>query len=189
MFIYIIGKFGSAKLTLFAKYIPYTPGVKVLDLGCGPATNTFLYCSDDYLGIDISDKYIKSAQRLFPKHNFLCCNFMSLHDKHKDSYDLIIMSGLLHHLGDEMATKFIEKASELLKNGGHLITIDNCLHPNQSNLKQRIILQDRGKFVRSINELNALMPKAYFNISMHIEENLLLIPYTHLILVCKSIKI
>ena len=73
-----MGIFGRAKLVLFSKYMPYTPGVKILDLGCGPATNTYLYCPGDYLGIDISDRYIKSAQRQFPNHKFMCCDLTKL---------------------------------------------------------------------------------------------------------------
>ena len=99
------------------------------------------------------------------------------------------MSGLLHHLDDKTADKFIKKAGKVLKVGGHLIIIDNCLHSRQSNIKQRIILQDRGKFVRGINELNSLVLREDFEVSMHIEENLLLIPYTHIIFVCKRLNV
>ena len=113
--------------------MPYTPGVKILDLGCGPATNTYLYCPGDYLGIDISDRYIKSAQRQFPNHKFMCCDFMSLNNEYQNSYDLIIMSGLLHHLDDKTADKFIKKAGKVLKVGGHLIIIDNCLHSSKQH--------------------------------------------------------
>lgn len=185
-FIYIIGKFNFAKLILFSKYIPYTPGEKVLDLGCGPATNTSIFNSNDYFGIDISDTYIKTARKLFPKYSFLKSNFLSLNGEYDDSFDLILMSGLLHHLTDEMALEFTKKACKLLKIGGHLITIDNCLHSQQSKFKQKIILRDRGKFVRGIDALKALIPATNFVVTSHIEEDLLLIPYTHLILVCKK---
>ena len=52
-----LGKFGIAKLSLFAKYLPYTPGMKVLDLGCGPASSCMIFRPEDYLGIDTNENY------------------------------------------------------------------------------------------------------------------------------------
>ena len=64
-----IGKFGISQLQLFSKYVPYTPGMSILDLAV-PGTNTKSFMPSDYLGIDISTRYIESARASNPNHEF-----------------------------------------------------------------------------------------------------------------------
>lgn len=186
-FMYILGKFGTARLYIFAKYLPYTPGMKVLDLGCGPGTNTDIFQQDDYLGIDINERYIKKARSLRPNHAFKCGDFLDLDQSYDDHFSLVLMSGLIHHLSDEIAEKFIHKAYEVLKNGGRMVAIENCLHSKQSELKKKIILMDRGDHIRKLNHLSSLINRSHMQGSISIEENLLLIPYTHAIISLQKI--
>ena len=186
LFIFVIGRFGFAKLLIASKYIPYTPGLRILDLGCGPGTNSTLFQPNDYIGIDISEEYIHKAKLDYPDYEFKCISFTDLPDEFDATFDLIMMAGLLHHLNDQQALSFMEKAHHLLKDGGHLITIDNCLHARQSRVKRNIIMMDRGKNVRSVRELVDLAAASDFDCSIHIEEDLLLIPYTHLMLTCRK---
>ena len=185
-FIYLIGKFGFARLYLFAKYIPYCPGTKVLDLGCGPGTNTEFFQPADYLGIDISEAYISKARQAHPGFNFACDNFLDLDESFNESYDLVLMSGLLHHLNDEMFMEFMAKSYALIKKGGRLIAIENCLHQKQSKLKRKLILMDRGKYVREVEHTRRLIEQTDFNSQISIEEDLLMIPYSHLIATCQK---
>ena len=158
------------------------PGMKVLDLGCGPGTNTSLFQEKDYLGIDISEKYIKKARHQHPGYKFTLCDFLSLDESLNESFDLILMSGLIHHLNDEIAINFINKSHSLLKKGGKLLAIENCIHSNQSKLKRKIILMDRGEHVRELSQLRKIIGKGKMHGSIIIEENLLLMPYTHAII-------
>ena len=186
LFIYFVGRFGFSKLLLSAKYVPYTPGLKILDLGCGPGTNSTLFQPSDYLGIDISEKYINSARKANPAYKFESFNFLELSSDFNEKFDIIIMAGLIHHLSDEQVNIFLRKAYNLLKNSGHLITIDNCLHDKQSVIKRKIILLDRGQNVRHVNQLLKFADTSQFKFTAYIEEDLLLIPYTHFILTCKK---
>jgi len=181
-FTYIVGKLGTAKLFIFAKYLSYAPGMKILDLGCGPGTNTDFFQHEDYLGIDINEKYIKKAKSLHPNYEFNCSDFIDLDQSFDDYFDLVLMSGLIHHLSDELAEKFINKARTVLKNGGRLLAIENCLHPKQSDLKKKIILMDRGEHVRELSDLCRLIDLSKMEGAVLTEENLLLIPYTHAII-------
>lgn len=185
-FIFFVGKFGLSKLRVFSRYVPYAPGDAILDLGCGPGTNSDLFFPDDYLGIDISEKYINAAKEKHPHHNFICGNFLELDPSFDESFDLIFVSGLLHHINDDLVRDFMEKAYTLLKPGGHLLAIENCLHYKQSKLKKKIILMDRGQHVRSNIELEEIMQRTSFKFTAHIDESLLLMPYSHIIISCKK---
>ena len=185
-FIFISGKFGYAKLYLFTKYLPYSPGRKILDLGCGPGTNTQYFKALDYLGIDICEPYIKKAASDYPDYQFYCGNFLNLGDEYNNSFDIILMSGLLHHLPDNIVIQFLEKSYATLREGGSLIAIENCLVAEQSPLKRKVILLDRGEYVRTSAELDALLSKSHFSLQISIDYNLLLIPYTHAIINCRK---
>lgn len=185
-FCFIVSKFGWSRLYIFAKYLPYIPGDKILDLGCGPGTNSSFFQTKDYFGIDISSRYIKQAEVKSPNHKFICGNFLLLGKEWDDSFDIILMSGLLHHLSDQLACEFIEKSYSVLKKGGRLIAIENCLHYKQSWIKRKIIMQDRGEFVRDKNDIDNLFKRSKFKAQLSIEEDLLLIPYTHCIVTGKK---
>jgi len=187
----VVGKFGRSKLELLSKYVPYTPGTTTLDLGCGPGTSAKIFNPNDYVGIDCDSGYISYAQRRNPEYSFYIQDFCSLSSENSivpnGGFDLILASGLMHHLEKDVARQFFLQAEKLLANGGHFITIDPCIHSEQSNIKKRIILSDRGKFVRTPNELiDIASGAARLSIIKSIEENCLLIPYTHVILTCKK---
>lgn len=185
-FSFLIGKFGFSSLYLFAKYLPYCPGTKILDLGCGPGTNTHLFQPEDYLGIDISNSYIEQAKRSYPEFEFVCKNVLELDEKFNESFDLIVLSGLLHHLSDELFVKLMEKSYAIIREGGRLFAIENCLHKKQSKIKQKLILLDRGRYVREVEHTHRLIKETKFTIRLNIEEDLLMIPYTHLIVSCQK---
>ena len=186
-----VGYFGISRLNLFSKYLPYTPGMSVLDLGCGPAPYAETFRNVDYLGIDINSKYIEHAKKRLPNYRFLECNFLDLSSSSEfvpsGGFNLIFANGLLHHLDDVTATSFLSKSSEVLSPGGHLVTIDPCIHKDQSALKQRLILSDRGKNVRSIDQMTVLTSSVFdLKATISIEENLLAMPYTHVIVSYKK---
>lgn len=93
---------------------PYAPGDSILDLGCGPGKNSDLFFPNDYLGIDISRQYINAAKARHPYHKFLCGTFLELNQNHGSKFNLIFISGLLHHIDDNIVIVFTEKAYTLL---------------------------------------------------------------------------
>lgn len=183
----VVGKLGKSKLKLFSKFLPYTPGKSILDLGCGPGTNAILFQPKDYLGIDTDEAYVDSAQKNHKEYRFSNQDFCALTRSDNmvpnAGFDLILANGLMHHLPKNLATQFFLKAQELLASGGYLLTIDPCIHDKQSGLKKRLILSDRGKFIRTPSELLEISSSAQdLEVTAFIEEDCLLIPYTHLIL-------
>ncbi|MDA9889197.1 class I SAM-dependent methyltransferase [Synechococcus sp. AH-224-G16] len=96
------------------------------------------------------------------------------------------MSGLIHHLSDELVEQFIDKAYAVLKDGGRLLAIENFIHSKQSKLKKKVILMDRGEHVRELSHHHSLIEKSKMHGLVTIEENLFLIPCTHAILSLKK---
>ena len=183
LFDLIVGKLGYSRAKLFAKYCPYTPGMRVLDLGCGPGTATKFFKQDDYLGIDTSSEYIEVAKKRYPLHNFRCSDFGETHEELNREYgdfDIVVAMGLLHHIDDQTAQRYISCCRKVLKPGGVLVTFDGCIYEGQSKIRSKVVMSDRGKFIRTQNGYLNLFNKQGFTVRGDIEEGLLLIPHSML---------
>ncbi|CCH06365.1 Uncharacterised protein [Achromobacter xylosoxidans] len=71
-----------------------------------------------------------------------------------------------------------------LKPGGRLVTIDGCYVPGQARLARYLLSKDRGEFVRSQPQYEALARSAFSNIAVHVRHDFLRVPYTHIIMEC-----
>lgn len=191
-FVFSVGRFGLTRLSLYAKHLPYTAGIKVLDLGCGPGTSTHFFRKEDYLGIDISKDYIDAARSRHPTFSFECIDFTSLTSKSHlvplGGFNLILAYGLMHHLDDNLCRQFFNKAHEILQPNGHIICFDGCIYPTQRKRKSIFVRADRGKFIRTPGELKSLSEQAGFNCISTIEEDSLLIPYSLQVLSARKLK-
>lgn len=180
----VVGRFGLSRLKLYSRYLPYAPGTKVLDLGCGPGTSVRYFKPDDYIGIDIDESYIKYAQANYPNNKFILGDFSDPYrlGLDKESYDLVFAMGLFHHLDDSLAHIFMKNSFDLLKPNGKLVCIDGCHDKNQSRLAQKITLIDRGQFIRNPAEILEIAQSVGFKVHYNIEPHVYLIPYTTIIL-------
>ena len=170
---------------LINDYVLLSAHQRVLDLGCGPADILDdLTPNLDYTGIDASSDYISAAKNKFPDKNFICTTFDS-NTELKGKYDVVLAIGLIHHLDNETSRNLIINASNVLKEGGKLITFDNVLFQGQNWLARLIIKQDRGNFLRNFREYSSLFPQNSFSeIQFDLREDLLRIPYSHIISIC-----
>ena len=167
-------------------YVLLSEHPRVLDLGCGPADIlNFLTPFIDYTGIDASSNYIGAAKNKFPDQKFICTTFDS-NTKLDGKFDVVLAVGLIHHLNDETSRNLIVNASKVLNDGGQFITLDNVLYNGQSWLNRWIIKQDRGNYIRNLREYTSLFPQDKFSqIQFDLREDLLRIPYSHVISICK----
>jgi len=122
-------------MDLYAKYLPYTPGLKILDHGCGPGTSTGFFRKEDYLGIDIDKAYINNARSKYPGYQFEWVDFTTLSTDSSlvpnGGFDLILAYGLMHHLNDSLCNAFFRTSHNLLRAEGHIICFDGCTYENQ----------------------------------------------------------
>lgn len=58
--------FAEAKLAPALAHNDLSQVRRVLDVGCGPGTNSQHFLGTDYLGIDINEEYIRHAQSRYP---------------------------------------------------------------------------------------------------------------------------
>lgn len=171
-----------------AEYVKPQPGAKILDIGCGPGDMLSALPGTDYVGLDISPEYIEAAKRRFgAAGRFLCADVgLATIEQERGQFDLVLATGVLHHLDDERAGSLFDLARVALRPGGRLITYDGCYVPEQSRLARWVLSKDRGKFVRTRDEYVRLASSFFSQIEPHVRHDVLRIPYTHLIMYCAN---
>lgn len=169
-----------------ANYIKPFSGMKILDVGCGPA-DILAYLADvAYWGFDISEAYIKQARTRFGQRGQFHCRQLQLNDLGElPQFDVVLALGLLHHLDDSIAMEVMQLAHEALKPGGRLITIDPCLVPSQNPIARFLINNDRGQNVRDKSGYEALACKVFPSPRVDVRHQAW-IPYTHCFMECQK---
>jgi SAM-dependent methyltransferase len=177
----------SARKTNLAEYVKPAPGEKILDIGCGPADILDHLPAVNYTGLDISQEYIDSAKKRFggSRGRFYCGDVaLATIEGEQGSFDLVLATGVIHHLDDAQAAKLFTLARRLLGPHGRLVTFDGCLVPQQSKIARWLLARDRGKFVRTREEYMRLASASFSKVEPHLRHDLLRLPYTHLIMRC-----
>lgn len=136
----------KARERLVKEFIKPFPGVKIIDIGCGPGT-ILEYLPKDikYTGFDINYKYIEYAkQRYGDRGEFVCKRVGEFINNYPNYFDIAIAAGLLHHLEDKEAKKLFSIAEEILIKRGRIITIDAVFIKKQNIIAKFIISMDQG---------------------------------------------
>lgn len=162
------------------------PGMKVLDIGCGPADILDYLPDVDYWGFDINEEYIHEAQEKFGNRGNFQCKQIQLADlTDLPSFDVVLAIGLLHHLDDTMAKAFFQLALKALRKEGRLLTVDPCLDPSQNPIARFLVCHDRGQNVRNKDGYQTLVQSVFPVIHVEIHRQVW-IPYTRCIMECQK---
>lgn len=166
------------------KYITPVPGVRILDIGCGTGRILDHLPNVIYYGFDLSNDYINAAQRRYGSTgNFYCAAIEHNTLAKLEPFDIVIATGVLHHLGDEEAKSLFDLAYLSLKKGGRFITKDPCFSPEQNRIARFLVNQDRGQNVRTPDGYRhiatSVFPKPIGKI-----RHRTWVPYTHWIMEC-----
>jgi len=162
-------------------------GDRILDIGCGPADILEALPEVEYHGFDLSPDYIESARKRFGRRGQFHVEAVSADlVKKYAGFDLVLATGVLHHLTDAEATDLFQVARTALKPGGRLVTLDGCFVDAQSAIARHLLRRDRGQFVRPQPEYLRLASKVFSKVESHLTHNLLRIPYTHIIMKCSK---
>lgn len=95
------------------------PSARILDLGCGQGWFTERLASvGDATGIDLSPEGIAAAQVRRSDIKYLAGNVYEA-PLPTNYYDIVVSQEVIAHVEDQ--AKYIERAAEVLKAGGHLI--------------------------------------------------------------------
>ncbi|HWZ96944.1 MAG TPA: class I SAM-dependent methyltransferase [Candidatus Dormibacteraeota bacterium] len=129
----------------------------VLDVGCGPGTNTALFSQTGYLGVDINPRYIESARKRF-KRDFLVADVTTYEDVPKEKFDLVLLNSFLHHVDDD-ATNAILSRMHLWVSENGFIHILELVYPPKPSIPQFLAKADRGKFPRRLEHWRSLFER------------------------------
>ena len=175
----------KVRTALARDYIAAKPGMKVLDIGCGTGGILAHLPAVDYFGFDMNPRYIDAASRHYgPRGRFLCANVNAAPAEARGPFDRILAIGLLHHLEDDEVVALMTLARERLAPGGRLVTFDSCYRPGQSPIARFLIDRDRGRNTREEQGYLKLAKSIFPVAESHVREDLLRVPYTHIILRC-----
>jgi len=155
-------------------------GATVLDVGCGPGSLYPYLPAVDYTGIDLNARHIEHAKALYgDKPRFLVGDAASDLPGERGTFDLLLVSALLHHLDDDKASRMLKRLCELLKPGGRLVTFDNVWLERQNPIAWALNKFDSGLNVRFAADYRRLAAGLPVSIEERLYRDLLRIPYDH----------
>lgn len=169
----------NSRTTHITRYVRPKAGDRILDVGCGPADILNYLPAVSYIGVDIDANYIACAKAHFAdRGEFICKDVALLAEECFEPVDIILATGLLHHLTDSECINLLKSCKKLLKPSGRMVTFDGCRIPNQHPFDTWMLNNDRGQYVRTEEAYRKLAGSVFPGVSMNIHSNLLRIPYT-----------
>jgi len=182
---------GAASCTdLVQNYVRPKAGDKVLDIGCGTGVLAPFLGKVTYVGFDANPDYIRKAVQHAQEHNlanarFECALVGEDTLTAEPEFDVVLASGILHHLDDDDAAELLCSAKRALRPGGRFVSCDPGIVAGQSPLARWLISKDRGQNVRSARDYAELASAVFpTTVATHVRHDMLRIPYTHVILEC-----
>jgi SAM-dependent methyltransferase len=166
------------------RHIRAAEGDRVLDIGCGVADILDWLPEVEYHGFDLSEAYIEAARSRYGSRGHFTCaavSEMSLGEL-AGRCNIVIASGMIHHLDDEDALRLMQSAFAALEPGGRLVTFDGCFFEGQRPIARWLISRDRGEHVRALSDYVQLAERVFPEVESELYSDLLRIPYDHLVL-------
>jgi 2-polyprenyl-3-methyl-5-hydroxy-6-metoxy-1,4-benzoquinol methylase len=104
--------------------------IRILEVGCGPGylSLELARCGFDVVGLDISEKCVEIAAKYASQDpwkaergslDYISGDFFSSPNLDKESFDVVVFLGALHHFPNQTAT--LGRAKELIRTGGLVI--------------------------------------------------------------------
>ena len=132
---------------------------RVLDVGCGPGTNTAYFGHADYLGIDINEHYIQDARRRHQR-DFVVADVRDYRAIPEQRFDFVLANSFLHHLNTEDVSGILSHVRSLLTDDGHIHCLELVL-PRKRSIARLLAHWDRGDFARPAEEWREIFGKFF----------------------------
>ena len=140
--------FVSTKLAPVKRHNDLSTIRRVLDVGCGPGTNSAAFAGIDYLGVDLSPSYIAYARQRYGS-GFEVADVRSDPIPGSGTYDFVLLNSLLHHLDDADVASLLASVRKCTSDDGHVHVVELEL-PERRGLPRALALSDRGEYPRSL---------------------------------------
>ena len=127
---------------------------RVLDVGCGPGTNTDYFRHADYLGIDINPRYIEWARRRHGRE-FLVADIRTYSFPEDRKFDFVLLNSFLHHVDTAEAGRILGGVQRSLAPDGWAHILDLVL-PAEPSVARWLARHDRGTFARPLESWREL---------------------------------
>lgn len=174
-----------ARLLCVRDFARVRPGLRVLDIGCGPGYIAREFRDCHYVGFDVDQSHVKYARSRFGQFGEFHCGLLTEEFlKQEAPFDLVLMNGVLHHLNDEELDRVLRLAKIALKPGGRMITMDGYYADNMPWIARVMLDKDRGGFVRPADGYVKPAQRAFPNVVVHFRENYFYVPYPIVVLEC-----
>ncbi|MFN8276923.1 MAG: class I SAM-dependent methyltransferase [Chitinophagales bacterium] len=158
-----------------ANYIKPFEGCRILDIGCG--TGEYVEYFDkrvkqfEYYGFDGEAAYIEWGQQRYRDD-------ARVHLFHKilteeeirefNNFDIVIATGVMHHLDDELVVSLLQLAKKALKPGGKLVTYDPGNYQDANAIETFFVNNDRGRSIRFQEGYEALIKQVFPRFTAHV---------------------
>lgn len=151
--------FAERKLAPFLAHNDVSAARRVLDVGCGPGTNTGHFAGADYLGLDFNPAYIESARRRYGRR-FEVADVTQYTVSPDERFDLIFANSLFHHIDTPNTQRILRHLATLLTDDGHVHILDLVMPPRAS-ISRFLARADRGDYPRPLEEWRTLFSEAF----------------------------
>lgn len=176
---------GWARRVFVERYVRPAVGARVLDLACGPARILDYLPPVSYIGIDLSERYVRNARKRYgDRAKFIAGDATQVEFVSGTRFDIVIAVALLHHVNDAAAIELCVRARSLLADGGRFLTLDPCFVSGQSKFARYLHEKDRGNYVRRVADYLRILESCFKSVAHEVRHDLHRIPSTTLITTC-----
>ncbi len=131
---------------------------RVLDVGCGPGTNTHHFAHADYLGIDFNPRYIQSAKERTGR-DFVVAD-VTQYEVQDQGFDFILANSFFHHIDDPSTDRILHHLGSLVSPDGHVHILDLVL-PSRMSPARALARLDRGDHARPLDRWEEMFARHF----------------------------
>lgn len=165
------------------RHVRARPGMKILDIGCGPGDFLRYLHGVEYVGFDNNPAYIQAARKRYGHlATFLVRDLRKVKSLPRSRFDLVLAKGLIHHLADPEARHLLVFAWRHLKPGGRFVGLEGVYTPTQGFWARYFVSRDRGRHVRTLAEYRVLVRSVFRGLKTFVYDGILRFPYTLLVI-------
>lgn len=133
----------------------------ILDYGCGGGEFSNVFEDSYYVGVDTNFNFLDSAKKKHNKNFILISKKLPFKD---NSFDVVILVSILHHIGKEKIIELLNSISNLLSSSGILLISEPLSNNRQGYLTKFLIFLEkmcRGVYFFNENELRGIFAQIF----------------------------